>query len=432
MLVVAARRTPRFGGVEQAIAAGQRPGALHRGNLRAGIRTSRLHNAYSIRRRPRPGARRLDATAVISGPAPRAPLTLRSGRRGCSVPYGIGRLLDLSDRDKLLSVRATWPVPSGGCGLRSRREANVDGQIHTQALTNYFEVARFVGLDPYEMLRRFRISPARSADPDAPAALGRGRRSARGQRGQVRLPELRPADGGVPDPVRTSARSACCSPTRARPATCSNAMVEYQSLLNEVISLDIEDAPDGEDGGLAIIRVGFFGGYDGRQSIELLMAIVCRTVSEVVSGRWHPGPRLFLPQRAGRPQPPYADLPVPAHLRRRFQRPGLLAGRARRAQSGGGIGHGPACETLSRHAGAGAGGRLGDRAGAALALSAAAGRAGRRWSSSAPISASTRARCNGSWSARAAASRCCSTRSGASWPCAILPAPRTASARSRR
>ena len=43
----------------------------------------------------------------------------------------------------------------------------MDGPVRTQALTNYFEVARFVGLDPYDMLRRFRISPAILADPDA-------------------------------------------------------------------------------------------------------------------------------------------------------------------------------------------------------------------------------------------------------------------------
>ena len=32
---------------------------------------------------------------------------------------------------------------------------------------NYFEVARFVGLDPYRMLRTAGIDPASLADPDA-------------------------------------------------------------------------------------------------------------------------------------------------------------------------------------------------------------------------------------------------------------------------
>ncbi len=57
------------------------------------------------------------------------------------------------------------------------------------------------------------------------------------------------------------------------------------------MSLDIEHVAEGAEnggGGIAIIRAGFIGGYDGRQAVELLMAIVCRTVSAVVSGRWHP------------------------------------------------------------------------------------------------------------------------------------------------
>ena len=41
-------------------------------------------------------------------------------------------------------------------------------QVRAAALTNYFEVARFVGLDPYEMLRRHGISPQRLTDPDHP------------------------------------------------------------------------------------------------------------------------------------------------------------------------------------------------------------------------------------------------------------------------
>jgi AraC-like DNA-binding protein len=168
----------------------------------------------------------------------------------------------------------------------------VDGQIHTAALTNYFEVARFVGLDPYEMLRRFRIRPTTLADPDA--VLN---------------------SGSVADLLEDSARESGCqsfgllmaesrtlaslgpiSLLLAHQGTARDvliAMVEYQGVLNEVISLDIEEPGPGDgtfrDGDrLAIIRTGFFNGYDGRQAIELLMAIVCRTVSEVVSGRWHP------------------------------------------------------------------------------------------------------------------------------------------------
>jgi AraC-like DNA-binding protein len=186
----------------------------------------------------------------------------------------------------------------------------VDGQIHTAALTNYFEVARFVGLDPYKMLRQFRISPATLADPDA--LLN---------------------SGAVADLLTASAEESGCetfgllmaesrslatlgpiSLLLAHQGTARdvlNALVSYQSVLNEVISLDLEDSRQGDTKGLAIIRAGFFNGYDGRQSIELLMAIICRTVSEVVSGRWHPDLAYF---RHGAP----ADL---SHHMRIFQCP---------------------------------------------------------------------------------------------------------------
>jgi acyl-CoA dehydrogenase len=163
----------------------------------------------------------------------------------------------------------------------------VDGQVHTQALTNYFEVSRFCGLDPFAMLRRFRISPAILEDPDAT------------------LPS-----NSVADLLEASADESGCESFGLLMAECrrlSNlgplslllahqgtardvleAMVEYQGVLNEVMTLDIEEAPQADGEALAIIRGGFVTGYDGRQAIELLMAIVCRTVSEVVGGRWHP------------------------------------------------------------------------------------------------------------------------------------------------
>jgi hypothetical protein len=39
-------------------------------------------------------------------------------------------------------------------------------QVRAAALTNYIEVAKFCGLDPYRMLRRARINAAILTDPD--------------------------------------------------------------------------------------------------------------------------------------------------------------------------------------------------------------------------------------------------------------------------
>lgn len=163
----------------------------------------------------------------------------------------------------------------------------MDGQLHTAALTNYFEVARFVGLDPYPLLRRVKISPATLADPDALIPSG----------AVADLLEYSAEESGCQSfgllmaESRTLASLGPISLLLAHQGTARdvlNAMVDYQSVLNEMMSLDVEHESEAGDGGLAVIRVGFIGGYDGRQAIELLMAIICRTISELVSGRWHP------------------------------------------------------------------------------------------------------------------------------------------------
>lgn len=155
-------------------------------------------------------------------------------------------------------------------------------QVRAAALTNYFEVARFVGLDPYEMLRRSRISPLTLSDPEnlMPATVAgkliedSGLESGCLHFGLL-LAESRSVSSLGPISLLLSLQGT------ARDVI--DAMVRYQIVLNEVIALSIEEA-DGE----AIIRAGFSGGHGRRQSIELLMGLTCRTISEVVSGRWHP------------------------------------------------------------------------------------------------------------------------------------------------
>lgn len=163
----------------------------------------------------------------------------------------------------------------------------MDGQVRTQTLTNYFEVARFCGLDPYAMLRRFRISPALLEDPDATLPSNH----------VADLLEASADESGCESfgllmaECRTLSSLGPLSLLLAHQGTARDALeslVEYQRVLNDVMSLDVEHVPEGENGGLAIVRVGFIGGYVGRQAIELVMAILCRTVSGVVGGRWHP------------------------------------------------------------------------------------------------------------------------------------------------
>lgn len=163
----------------------------------------------------------------------------------------------------------------------------MDGQVRTQTLTNYFEVARFCGLDPYRMLRRFRISPALLDDPDATLPSNQVAELLEASADESACESF----GLLMAESRTLSSLGPLSLLLAHQGTARDALdslVEYQRVLNDVMSLDVEHVAKGGDGGLAIIRVGFLGGYDGRQAIELVMAIVCRTLNNVVSGRWHP------------------------------------------------------------------------------------------------------------------------------------------------
>ena len=154
-------------------------------------------------------------------------------------------------------------------------------QVRAAALTNYFEVARFVGLDPYEMLRRAKISPTALDDPDnllparnAGDLLHDSALLSSCQHFGLLLAESRSLASLGPISLLLSHQGT------ARDVL--EAIVRYQKVLNEVIVLSIEEA-DGE----AILRAGISGAYRP-QSIELLLGVTCRTISELVGGRWHP------------------------------------------------------------------------------------------------------------------------------------------------
>jgi AraC-like DNA-binding protein len=157
----------------------------------------------------------------------------------------------------------------------------VVNQVRAAALTNYFEVARFVGLDPNEMLRRAKISPLTLSDPESfisGHAVDRLFEDSRAQSGCLHfgllLAEARSVASLGPMSLLLSHQGT------ARDVV--DTMIRYQMVFNEVVALSIEDAGDE-----AIIRLTLSGGF-GRQSIEMVMGVICRTISAVVGGRWHP------------------------------------------------------------------------------------------------------------------------------------------------
>ena len=160
-------------------------------------------------------------------------------------------------------------------------------QVRAAALTNYFEVARFVGLDPYEMLRRAGISPSALADPDAMLDAEAVGDLLQDSALRADCPEF----GLLLAESRTLASLGPISLLLRHQGTAREvleSLVRYQTVMNEVIVLGIEDL-DGE----TIIHTGLSAGYR-IQSIELVMGLTRRTISEVVGGRWHPDVAHFL------------------------------------------------------------------------------------------------------------------------------------------
>jgi len=154
--------------------------------------------------------------------------------------------------------------------------------VRAVSLTNYVEVARFVGLDPAAMLRRANIDPAVLADPEHPLDAGR----------VATLLETSARESGCPVFGLLMAESRSVASVGAvglllkhqRTARdVLDALVQYQRLLAEALAISVE-----EFDGATTIRTELAVGIGGWQGTELMMGMVCRTISEVAGGRWHP------------------------------------------------------------------------------------------------------------------------------------------------
>lgn len=155
-------------------------------------------------------------------------------------------------------------------------------RVRAVSLTHYSEVARFVGLDPAKMLRQAGIPRTALADPenllDAATVATLLEASAR---------ESRCASFGL---LMAESRSIASVGAvglllkhQANARGVLNTVVQYQGLMAEALAIAVE-----EYGGTTVIRTELAIAAGGWQGIELVMGMVCRTISEVAGGRWHP------------------------------------------------------------------------------------------------------------------------------------------------
>jgi AraC-like DNA-binding protein len=161
-------------------------------------------------------------------------------------------------------------------------------QVRAAALTNYLEVARFVGLDPYRMLRRAGISVETLADPEHRLPGGR----------VAALLEESARDSGCASFALLMAESRSLASLGAISLLLQHegtardviaAIIRYQALMAEALTVSLERA-----GEAWILRTDVVAGLGGPQAAELVMAMTCRTIGAVTGGRWRPESAHFI------------------------------------------------------------------------------------------------------------------------------------------
>jgi AraC-like DNA-binding protein len=155
-------------------------------------------------------------------------------------------------------------------------------QVRAAALTNYFEVARFCGLDPYRMLRGAHLAPESIADPDFRIPLVPAATLIEDCARQSRCP----AFGLLMVESQALSNLGPISLLLEHEGTARdviNAFVRYQDLLCDSLAIGIDEA-----GGTAILRTELPAEAALPQAREFLTGLVCRTMCELANHRWHP------------------------------------------------------------------------------------------------------------------------------------------------
>lgn len=157
-------------------------------------------------------------------------------------------------------------------------------QVRAASLTNYFEVARFVGLDPIAMLKRARINPAMIGDPDG--------RLSRTAVNFLLTESARESNcisfGLMMAESRGLAHLGAIGMLMRHQETVRGvieATMRYRHLMGDTVTVGIEDRD--ADAALVIgIQPG--AGTIERQGLELSMAVLCRAIVAVSGEHWHP------------------------------------------------------------------------------------------------------------------------------------------------
>ena len=155
-------------------------------------------------------------------------------------------------------------------------------QMRLVTLTSFLEVAHFVGLDPFQLLKEAGISPGLLGDP-----------------------ETRWAAGPIVDLLENSASRSGCESFGILMAECRSfaslgplslllerlptsrdvlqAVIGHRRMLNDLLSFSYED-----DGQVAIVGLDLASGYAKPQIVDLSVAMTFTVLSAASGGMWRP------------------------------------------------------------------------------------------------------------------------------------------------
>ena len=155
-------------------------------------------------------------------------------------------------------------------------------QVRAAALTNFDQVASFVGLDPMALLRSAGLDPSLLKDPEQwlplPAVAGLLEEAARRSHCQnfgLLMAESRSLASIGPVSLLLM--------HQPRVSDVVLSMVRYQHLFGSAVQIELQPIDDA-----LIVRVELLGSTEARQGTELVVAYFCRCIAAVLGRPWHP------------------------------------------------------------------------------------------------------------------------------------------------
>jgi AraC-like DNA-binding protein len=164
--------------------------------------------------------------------------------------------------------------------MAAAAETNAAPQMRSISLHNYVEVTRFLGVDPYPLMKQAKVHPDDLLDPESRVAAAAVAMLYR----EAALASGFQSFGLLMAECRSFASLGPISLLLKHQPTARDVLqmiVEHVRMFNDILDVNMS-----EQDGAALIRCNYRPGYSTRHLLELAVALTYRSVSEIMAGRW--------------------------------------------------------------------------------------------------------------------------------------------------